>query len=283
MKIALTGSTGQVGLETIAAAGAADIIPLSRADADLMTPGLAARAIARLRPDAVINAGAWTAVDNAETEQDAAFRVNAEAVGEMAAAARAVGARFIHLSTDYVFDGAGAAPLDEQAATAPQNVYGASKLKGEIYARAADPDCVIVRTSWVFSEHGSNFVKTMLRLSQTRSELSVVADQRGGPTPASAIARACLAIAARRDGPPGLYHFQGAPTASWADLAETVFAAAGAATKVNRIATSAYPTPAKRPLFTVLNCSKILADYGVEQPDWRLEAHRVAARLAGRG
>lgn len=284
MKIALTGSTGQVGLETIAAArGDVAILPLARADADLMTPGAAAEAIRRLRPDAVINAGAWTAVDKAESERDAAFRVNADAVGEMAAAARSVGARFIHLSTDYVYSGDGVSPLDETAPVDPQNVYGASKLKGEMLARAADPDCVVIRTSWVFSAHGSNFVKTMLRLSETRAEVSVVDDQRGGPTPASSIARACLAVAARRDGPAGLYHFQGAPAASWADFAAVVFAAAGRATAVRRIETAAFPTPTKRPLFTVLNCSKILADYGLEQPDWRAEAESVARLLAGRG
>lgn len=285
MKIALLGSSGQVGHETIAAALAhpsVRLTALSRAEADLAVPGAAANVIRALRPDAVINAAAWTAVDKAESDRDAAFRVNAGAVGEIAAATRDVGARFVHLSTDYVFSGESAAPLDESAPGSPLNVYGASKLKGEALARAADPDVIIVRTSWVFSAHGANFVKTMLRLAETKPELSVVADQRGGPTPASAIARACLDILLRADGPAGLYHFQGAPGASWADFATAVFSAAGKSIKVVPIETSAYPTPARRPLNTVLNCSKIMRDYGLMQPDWRAEVARVVGVLSQR-
>jgi dTDP-4-dehydrorhamnose reductase len=269
MKIALTGSTGQVGLEVLAAGGANEILALSRQTADLALPGAAAAAIRALRPDAVINAAAWTAVDKAEDNKDAAFRINAEAVGEIAAAARDVSARFIHLSTDYVFPGTGAAPLSETVPTGPLNIYGASKLKGEELALAANDGAVIIRTSWVYSVHGVNFVKTMLGLSKTREELSIVADQRGGPTPAAEIAAACLKIAATREGPSGVYHFQGAPDTNWADFAEAIFAAAGKRMTINRIPTSDYKTPARRPLFTVLNCSKILRDYGVQQPDWR--------------
>lgn len=285
MKIALFGADGQVGRETIAAATrfpAHDIVPLRRDAADLAAPGAAADALLELKPGAVINAAAWTAVDKAETETGAARRINALAVGEIAAACKEIGARLIHLSTDYVFSGDQApAPLDENARPNPVNVYGATKLQGEGLARDANPDTVILRTSWVYSTHGANFVKTMLRLSQSRSEIDVVADQIGGPTPASAIAAACLAIADRRDGPPGLYHFQGAPAASWADFAAAIFAAGGRDAKVNPIATSQYPTPAKRPLFTVLNCSKIGKDYGLEQPDWRVDLALTVMRLEG--
>ncbi len=280
MKIALTGSTGQVGLETIAAARkGVTLIALTRDKADLAIPGMAAEAIRRTRPDAVINAAAWTAVDKAEDNRDAAFRINADAVGEMAAAARAVGARFVHLSTDYVFAGDGAAPLDETAAVGPLNVYGASKLKGEALALENNSDTAVVRTSWVYSPHGSNFVKTMLKLAETRSELSVVADQRGGPTPASSIAAACLTIADSMQGPAGVYHFQGAPDATWASFAQAIFAAAKKPVKVNEIATSDYKTPARRPLLTVLNCSKILRDYGINQPDWRADIAGAVERI----
>ncbi|NWG93329.1 MAG: dTDP-4-dehydrorhamnose reductase [Parvularculaceae bacterium] len=281
MRVFLFGANGQVGRETLAAAhgAGARIIAPGRADADLSVPGAAADAIRLFAPDAVINAAAWTAVDKAEEHANEAFRINAEAVGEIAAAASEVGARFIHLSTDYVFPGTGSTPLSETAPTGPLNVYGASKLKGEALALAANANSVIIRTSWVYSVHGVNFVKTMLGLSKTRDELAIVDDQRGGPTPASAVAAACLQVAARRDGPSGLYHFQGAPDASWADFAEAIFAAAGKRMKINRIPTSAYKTPARRPLFTVLNCAKLLRDYGVHQPEWRGDVERAVRRL----
>lgn len=285
MRVALLGSTGQVGRETLAAGAArsnVELLALSREDADLSKPGAAADVIRKLKPDVVVNAAAWTAVDRAETERDAALRINAEAVGEIAAAARDVGARLVHLSTDYVFGGEGSAPLDETAATGPLNVYGATKLEGENRARAEYPQAIIVRTSWVYSVHGANFVKTMLKLALSRPEVGVVADQIGGPTPASAIAFACLSIAEKADAPGGVYHFQGAPAVSWADFAEATFRAAGKAVKVNRIATRDYPTPARRPLHTILNCSKILQDYGLGQPDWRLDLAGTVARLTER-
>lgn len=283
MKIVLFGADGQVGRETVQGAkNLTGIIlaPLRRSGADLAEPDAAAAAIRRLSPDAVINAAAWTAVDKAETEADAAHRINALAVGEIAGACRDVGARLIHISTDYVFSGDPTpAPLAENTPTHPINAYGASKLHGEELALGANPDTVVLRTSWVYSTHGGNFAQTMLRLSETRDEIDVVADQIGGPTPASAIAAACLVLAARKHGPAGVYHFQGAPAASWADFAEAIFAAGRRRTKVNRIPTSRYPTPAKRPLYTVLNCSKIHRDYGLEQPDWRSDLALTIGRL----
>lgn len=282
LKIALLGATGQVGRETVLAAASlpgVEIVALSRADADLAVPGAAAAAIRRLSPDAVVNAAAWTAVDRAETEQAAAARINAEAAGEIAAAASDAGARLVHLSTDYVFAGGGGAPLDEGARTSPLNVYGATKLQGEREVAARCPAAVVIRTSWVYSPHGGNFVKTMLRLAERGPQVSVVADQRGGPTPAAAIASACLAVALRANGPAGVYHFQGAPEASWADFAEAIFRAAGTGTTVRKIATSDYETPARRPLYTVLNCSKILRDYGIGQPDWRQDVETTVASL----
>ncbi len=283
MKIALFGADGQIGRETIETARnfrAIDILALRRIDADLAAQGAATLALRRLKPDAVINAAAWTAVDRAEAETEAARRINALAVGEIAAACNEIGARLVHISTDYVFSGESASsPLDESAQVNPVNAYGATKFQGEELARAANPGAVILRTSWVYSAQGGNFVKTMLRLSETKSEINVVGDQIGGPTPASAIAAACLTIASRREGPAGLYHFQGAPAASWADFAKAIFAAGHRATKVNAVPTSQYPTLATRPLFTVLNCSKIRHDYGLEQPDWRSDLAETVRRL----
>lgn len=271
MHILLFGASGQVGRETVDAARrrGARLTALSRAEADLSVPGAGAAAVARLQPDAIINAAAWTAVDKAENEQRAARRLNAEAPAELAGAAKAAGARLIHLSTDYVFDGEASAPLEEDAPARPLNVYGATKLEGERSVLAAHPGAVIVRTSWVYAAHGANFVKTMLRLAETNAELSIVGDQTGGPTPASSIAGACLDIAMKKDGPAGLYHFQGAPPASWADFASAIFAAAGQSVKVNRILTRDYKTPAARPLYSVLNCAKIRRDYDISQPDWQ--------------
>ena len=283
MKILLFGANGQVGREVIAATADAGDIALAAAtrdDADLAVQGSVAALVARARHDLIINAAAWTGVDKAESEAGAVRRINGEAPGELAASARRHGARLIHLSTDYVFPGAPAdGPLDETSAARPLNVYGETKLLGERLVLDACPDAVVLRTSWVYSSHGSNFVRTMLRLAATKAEVSVVADQIGGPTPARAIADACLKIARRENGPGGVFHFQGAPPASWADFAEAIFTAANAKTSVTRIETSAYPTPARRPLYTVLNCSKILRDYGVEQPDWRRDLPSTVARI----
>lgn len=283
MKILVFGADGQVGREIPAVDdGRNDLALLRRPDADLSIAGAAAAAIAKARPEAVINAAAWTAVDRAESNADAAFRINADAVGEIAAACARIGARFVHISTDYVYSGYPSdRPLSEDAETGPLNVYGASKLKGETAALASGANVVILRTSWVYSVHGANFVKTMLKLAETREEVPVVADQTGGPTPASAIAKACLALAARRDGPCGVYHFQGAPPATWADFARAVFAAGARRTEVKDISTMDYPTPARRPAFTVLDCSKIRRDYGISQPDWKSDLTRTVAAIDG--
>jgi len=283
MKILLFGANGQVGREIVAACrNEADllVVPLTRDGADLARRGDGAKAITTAKPDIVINAAAWTQVDKAESEREAAHRINGEAPGELAAAARSVGARFIHLSTDYVFSGENSTePLTEETLTAPINTYGLTKLEGERAALLAFPDTTIIRTSWVYSNHGSNFVRTMLRLAATRREIDIVSDQIGGPTPARAIADACLAIARREDGPGGVFHFQGAPATNWADFAEAIFKTAGKPLKIKKIAPRAYPTPAQRPLYTVLNCSKILREYGVAQPDWRLDLPATIADI----
>ncbi|MFD2173110.1 dTDP-4-dehydrorhamnose reductase [Rhodobacter lacus] len=264
------GKTGQVATELQALAPGARY--LGRDEADLMTPEACAAAIRAARPEAVINAAAWTAVDKAEAEENAATMVNGAAPAAMAAACAALDVPFVHISTDYVFDGAGETPFPVTQPTAPLGAYGRSKLAGEEGVRAAGGCHAILRTSWVVSAHGTNFVKTMLRLSDTRAKLTVVADQVGGPTPARAIAEACLEIARQLcadSSKTGTYHFSGAPDVSWADFAREIFAQAGRATVVENIPASAYPTPARRPANSRLDCSRTQEVFGLARPDWK--------------
>jgi dTDP-4-dehydrorhamnose reductase len=230
----------------------------------------------------VINAAAYTAVDRAEEERDTAMVVNAEAPAAMAAACAARGIPFVQISTDYVFDGSGDRPWRPQDATGPLGVYGASKLAGERGVAAAGGVHAILRTSWVFSAHGNNFLKTMLRLSETRDHLTVVADQIGGPTPAAAIAEACVTISKTLISEPdkgGIYHFSGAPDTSWAGFARAIFAAAGRDVTVEDIPTSAYPTPAARPFNSRLDCSLLLSNFGITRPDWRRATYSIVEAL----
>jgi dTDP-4-dehydrorhamnose reductase len=261
-------------------------VVLGRNSADLADPSACAKAIHAARPSAVINAAAWTAVDAAETERDAAFAVNAASPGAMAQACADLGMPFVHISTDYVFDGSGCAAWTPSDATGPLGVYGASKLAGETAIADAGGAWGVLRTSWVFSAHGANFVKTMLRLSETRDALNVVDDQIGGPTPAADIARACIAIATAlgdEGGKRGIYHFSGAPDVSWADFAREIFRQAGRAVTVSDIPSSAYPTPAPRPLNSRLDCSSTKAVFGINRPDWRAGLSAVLAELAIEG
>lgn len=255
---------------------------LGSADCDLMQPGAGEGAIAEHKPEIIVNAAAYTAVDKAESARDAAVRLNAQAPAELAKAAKKVDARFIHISTDYVFNGETDAPYNETAQVAPCNVYGASKRDGETAVLGLANEPVILRTSWVFSEYGANFVKTMLRLGAERDNLPIVDDQIGGPTPARDIARAILAIAAKLDrGAPGagVYHYQGAPAVSWASFAEAIFDIAGLNVVIEKIPSSEFATPAPRPLRTVLDCARIERDFGVAPPDWRLGLRQVIGAL----
>ena len=270
--ILVFGKTGQVATELQALAPEA--VYLGRDQADLMDPAACAAAIAAAKPAAAINAAAWTAVDKAEAEEVAATVVNGAAPAAMARACAALGVPFVHISTDYVFDGAGETPFAVDHPTAPLGAYGRSKLVGEEGVRAAGGVHAILRTSWVFSAHGANFVKTMLRLSETRARLTVVADQIGGPTPARAIAAACLEIARQLAADPaksGTYHFSGAPDVSWADFAREIFAQAGRATTVEDIPSAAYPTPAKRPSNSRMDCARTAETFGIARPDWKAE------------
>ncbi len=282
MRILVFGRNGQVARCLQEEAGD-KLVALDRNAADLMHEGAAQKAIIAHQPDVVINAAAYTAVDKAEEEQDAATQVNATAPGEIARVAKAVGAQFIHLSSDYVFDGKSETSYAEEDAANPLNVYGRTKLAGEQAVLSTYPQAIVIRTSWVFSEFGVNFVKTMLRLGAERDSLSIVADQSGGPTPARDIAKMLLAIAAKKHrGAPGegLYHYQGAPTVSWAEFAGKIFDYADLSIAVAPIATAQYPTPAARPLKTHLNCGKIERDFGVPMPDWRVRLRQIIDTLS---
>lgn len=280
MSLLVFGATGQVAREI--ARRAPDARMLARGDAGLSDPEACADVITKIRPTAVINAAAWTAVDRAEEEEAAARVINADAPAAMARAAAALDVPFVQISTDYVFDGSGSDPRGTDAPTAPANAYGRTKLAGEEAVRAAGGPHAILRTSWVFSAHGANFLKTMLRLSETRDALSVVDDQIGGPTPAGDIAAACLNIADHlRDTPAlsGTYHFSGAPDASWKDFAQAIFAAAGRTVTVTGIATADYPTPARRPLNSRMDCTATHTAFGIARPDWRAALPLILTEL----
>lgn len=272
MKLLVFGQTGQVARE-LARRAPPDVTlrTLGRQDADLSVPQACAAVIAEAAVDAVINAAAWTAVDQAETQEAAATVVNAAAPTAMARAAAARGLPILHLSTDYVFDGAGETPFAPDHPTAPLNAYGRSKLAGERGIRDSGARHLILRTSWVVSAHGNNFVRTMLRLGRERAGLDVVADQVGGPTPAAAIADALFtgARALLEGAQGGTHHFAGAPDVSWADFARAIMAAAGLPCIIRDIPTSAYPTPARRPASSRLDCASLARAFGVARPDWR--------------
>lgn len=262
------GRTGQVAREL---QQLAPVLALGRDAADLAQPGACAAAIQAHRPRAVINAAAYTAVDRAEAQEDLATAINGAAPAEMALACAALNIPLVHISTDYVFAGTDHRPWAPGDMAQPANAYGRSKWAGEEGIRASGCTHAILRTSWVFSAHGANFVKTMLRLSDTRDQISVVDDQIGGPTPARAIAAACLAITEQLQEAPektGTYHFSGAPDASWYAFARAIFRQAARPTRVQAISTSAYPTPAARPLNSRLECNTTTSVFGLARPDW---------------
>lgn len=288
-RILIFGRSGQVAQELarISWPRSIEVTLLGRAECDLAQPGAAGKAIAARRPDIIINAAAYTAVDLAETEPDAARRLNADAPGEIARAAAAEDAKLIHLSTDYVFNGSGSAPWRETDSCGPLSIYGSTKRGGEEAIRASLPEHVIIRTSWVFSPHGANFVKTMLRLGRTRDEVAIVGDQVGAPTAASDIAQAIARIAdGLREGMRafGTYHYAGAPDTSWHGFAQAIFARAvlhglRAPPIVREITTAEYPTPARRPLNSRLDCGAIVRDWGIGRPSWEVALDSCIAIL----
>ncbi len=278
MKILVFGKTGQVGSALQRMAG---VTAVGRDRADLAQPESCSALIAEMKPDAVINAAAFTSVDKAE-DDPSAMVINGAAPAAMARTAALLNIPFVHISTDYVFDGTGAAAWKPQDDAHPVNAYGKSKLAGEVGVRSAGGVYAILRTSWIFSAHGANFVKTILRLTQTRDRLRVVNDQFGGPTPAEAIAEACLAIAgvlARHPEKSGTYHFSGTPDVSWADFARAVYSMTGQNTFVEDIPASDYPTPSARPANSRLDCSSLTAEFGLSRPDWRIGLSNVLNKL----
>ena len=272
MKIAIFGKTGQVATELQRRVpDGVTLQVIGRDQVDFAEPQVVFDTTLGLEADAVINAVAYTAVDKAEEEEDLATTINGASV---AALMNACSQRMplVHLSTDYVFPGGGDQPWKPEDTVGPLGAYGRSKLLGEqsIAKFAASPSAIL-RTSWVFSAHGGNFVKTMMRLGAERPELTVVADQIGGPTPAASIADACFTIArGLHDGHTGgTYHFSGAPDVSWADFAREIMVQANLPAKITDIPTSEYPTPAQRPLNSRLDCTSLERDFSITRPDWR--------------
>jgi len=296
MRIAVTGCRGQLA-RSLAEQGAQHghaVIAVARPELDLANPDPDAihAALAAAKPDVIVNAAAYTAVDKAESERELAFAVNADGAGAVARAAARIGVPVVHVSTDYVFAGDKAEPYSENDPTGPTGVYGASKLAGETAVLSRGADAAILRTAWVYSPFGANFVKTMLRLADTRDEIGVVGDQRGNPTSALDLADAVVRVAQNLvggDAPEhrGIFHATGSGEGSWADLAEIVFAVSratsGPTARVKRIATTEYVTAAARPANSRLECGKLFERHGVRFPEWRSSVENVTARLLQEG
>ncbi len=280
----IAGAGGQLAVELERTAPAdATLTSLTIHDLDIADAAATCAAVERLRPDLIFNAAAYTAVDRAESEVELAFAANRDGAANLAAAAKAVGARFVHVSTDFVFGGEAGRAYAPDAPTDPLGVYGASKLAGEIAVAEADPGALIVRTAWVYSAGGANFLKTMLRLMTSRGEVRVVCDQIGAPTAAGDLARALwglVTVDAR-----GLFHFTNAGVASWYDFAQAIAEEALAAGVIPRacavvpIRTVDYPTPARRPAFSVLDCASTWQALGAPAPHWRFALREVIAQI----
>lgn len=289
MRVLILGSNGQVGAELHGALQSElssahlefEILCLTRADLDLAKTSFIYNFLVNKAPDVVVNASAYTAVDKAESEAKLAFMINEHAVGEIAKYCSDFGSKMIHISTDYVFDGAAKQPYGEEEDVSPSGVYGQSKLAGENLIRRTLTEHLVLRTSWVFGASGNNFVKTMLAIAQERKELGVVADQFGAPTSARAIAGVIaktVAYACKSDQTEmewGTYHYSGFPYVSWAEFASEIFEQATlkgiipSAPVIKSISSEAYPTPAKRPANSRLDCSKLKATFGIDPDDWK--------------
>jgi dTDP-4-dehydrorhamnose reductase len=289
MRIAVTGSKGQLATSLLERARLkAEVVALGRPAFDLTDRAAVVSELGAARPDVVVNAAAYTSVDKAEAEEAEAVRVNGEGAGYVAEAAARLKVPLLHLSTDYVFDGALDRAYREDDPTAPTGAYGRSKLAGERLVTERCENSVVLRTAWVYSPFGANFVRAMLKLNETRDKVDVVADQRGNPTSALDIADALIAIAARVKGDAspalrGVFHMTGSGEATWADFAEAIFREAAARgrrqTKVKRIATADYPTPARRPANSRLDNTKLARVYGFTLPEWRKSLTGCCARL----
>jgi dTDP-4-dehydrorhamnose reductase len=295
VRIVVTGREGQV-VRSLLERGSGEgvqIAALGRPELDLAGPPEAiVAAIEAARPDAIVSAAAYTQVDKAESEPELAFAINERGAGAVARAAHRLGVPLVHLSTDYVFDGSKPSPYVEEDATGPVSAYGRSKLAGEKAVLAEHDDVAILRTSWVYSRFGANFVRTMLRLARERDEVAVVADQRGNPTSAFDVADAIIRIVGnlgRGDDPAqrGIFHMTAGGEASWAEFAEAIFTASaeavGPTARVKHITSADYPTPARRPANSRLDSSKLARLHGVRLPEWETSVTHVVQRLLQSG
>jgi dTDP-4-dehydrorhamnose reductase len=290
MNILVLGSNGQLGrcLADQFSGTDYETIFTSRADLDVADLSGSKDKITKLCPDLIINASAYTAVDKAEQDRDMAYLINHEAVANIAQICAELGCGLIHVSTDYVFDGAATQPYRETDATNPQGVYGDSKLKGELAIQASGCQHLIIRTAWVFSEYGNNFLKTMLRLGSERDELSIVGDQIGCPTYAQDIAKTIVALVApmqEQEFCSGTFHYCGDKACSWYEFAKAIFATAaeGGFTvpeRVNAISSKEYPTPAARPAYSVLDCTSLAKTFEIAPSDWQRAIPMVLSALA---
>ena len=279
--ILVFGKTGQVAMELQAHK---DVITIGRDQADLSVPITCTEAIRRYKPRAVINPAAYTAVDKAESEESLATKINGDAPGAMAIACADLDIPLVHISTDYVFGGSGTTPWSVTDTPHPKNAYGRSKLKGEQAIKASGCIHAILRTSWVVSAHGNNFVKTMRLLSETRDHVTVVNDQIGGPTCARDIAQTCISIAdqlIQDPGKSGIYHYSSQPNVSWCQFANAIFEQMDSKTIASPISTTEYPTPAPRPLNSRLACEAIQDTFGIARPYWRDGLEEILRDLEG--
>ena len=281
-RILLTGANGQIGTElAIVLPALGEVIAPDRQRMDLSRPDDIRRTIQEIRPTLIVNAAAYTAVDKAESDRETCFTVNATAPAVMAAEAAELDAKLVHYSTDYVFDGSKTTPYVEEDPTGPLNIYGASKLAGEQGIAETGCEFLILRTSWVYSNYGTNFVKTMLRLRTERPELRIVADQHGAPTSANAIAEATVRLLKYVDTGGwvnGVRHMTAAGATTWYGFAKAIFArAAGPVPSLIPIGTADYPTPAVRPANSILSNDKFAGNFGFRLPDWEQQLDAVMA------
>jgi len=288
MRVLITGSNGQVGhclIEQLNIKENIVVLALTREDLDITDPVAVNKIVLKFNPNVIINAAAHTAVDNAEKEVELSYKINRDGPKYLAESAQKINAAILHISTDYVFSGDKDGEYHPEDLTEPQGIYGHSKLAGELAVAAACDRHIILRTAWVFGEHGNNFVKTMLRLGKDRDALSIVGDQFGGPTYAGDIAGALIEIATQIEQKKpvayGVYHFSGFPHVSWFEFAETIFNSAkeqdvfDKIPALSSISTADYPTPAKRPANSKLATNKMLESFGIEASDWQAALRRV--------
>ena len=287
-KFLITGAKGQVGhCLTQQLTGKAEILAVDRDELDITDQSAVKKIVETFKPDVIINAAAHTAVDRAESEVELSEAINVKGPQYLAEAANEIGAIILHISTDYVFEGTGMGEYKEDDQTNPQGVYGRTKLAGEIAVQQANPRSIILRTAWVFGEHGHNFVKTMLRLAKDRDSLGIVGDQFGGPTYAGDIAKTLIEIAnqilAGKENAFGVYHFTGKPYVSWYEFAKAIFAEAESQKLLEKqphlkaITTAEYPTPAKRPANSRLDLTKIKQVFNIEPSDWQKALKNIKA------